>query len=66
VNSWGATYGACRGEMPPWGRFLAERSALSFVTIDADLVPNVIEIAAAAVILAIVAVLGVTPPGIGE
>ena len=40
VHIWGVTCGPCRTEMPEWGAFVRERPDMSFVLIDADLVPN--------------------------
>jgi len=47
VHFWGLTCGPCRVEMPQWGKLLQERSDLNLVVIDADLVPNQMEDAAA-------------------
>jgi len=47
VHFWGLTCGPCRVEMPQWGKLLRERADLDLVVIDADLVPNQLEDAAA-------------------
>jgi thiol-disulfide isomerase/thioredoxin len=47
VHFWGLTCGPCRVEMPEWGKLLQERSDLNLVVIDADLIPNQVEDAAA-------------------
>jgi thiol-disulfide isomerase/thioredoxin len=44
VHFWGLTCGPCRIEMPKWGRLLQERSDLTLIAIDADLVPNAAEL----------------------
>jgi len=47
VHFWGLTCGPCRVEMPVWGKLLQERSDLNLVVIDADLIPNQVDDAAA-------------------
>jgi thiol-disulfide isomerase/thioredoxin len=43
VHFWGMACGACRMEMPAWGKLLAEKSDLPLVTVNADMVQDATE-----------------------
>ena len=40
VHFWGLTCGPCRAEMARWGKLLAARPDVHFVTVDTDMVPT--------------------------